>query len=83
MWKSDGKTLDSTVDREGLFAVETPQLFKLDLWRKAYAMFPDAELTDDAGLLRKANFPVTLVVNPAPNFKLTTPADLLMLKALI
>ena len=83
LWRSDGKTLDATVDREGLFAVETPQLFNLDSWRKANELFPEAVLTDDAGIFRLAGFPVTLVKNPEPNFKLTTQADLLMLRSLI
>ena len=83
LWKSDGETLDATVAREGLFAVETPQLFDLELWKKAQELFPDADLTDDAGLLRKAGFPVALVLNPEPNIKLTTPADLMILRALI
>ena len=83
LWKSDGEQLDVTVDREGLFAVETPQVFNIELWRKACELFPEADLTDDAGLLRKAGFPVSLVINPDPNFKLTTPADLTLLRALI
>ncbi|MBQ9753349.1 MAG: 2-C-methyl-D-erythritol 4-phosphate cytidylyltransferase [Lentisphaeria bacterium] len=33
LWKSDGETLDATVAREGVFAVETPQLFDLELWK--------------------------------------------------
>lgn len=83
LWKSRNEMLESTVEREEVYAVETPQVFNIDLWRKAHEMLPDAEFTDDAGLLRKAGFPVTLVINPEPNFKLTTPADLLMLRALI
>jgi 2-C-methyl-D-erythritol 4-phosphate cytidylyltransferase len=84
LWKSDGEMLEYTVSREGLFAVETPQLFDLELWRKAREMFPDADLTDDAGLLRKAGFPVALVLNNnEPNIKLTIPADLTILRALI
>lgn len=83
LWKSDGKELQMTVSREELFAVETPQLFNIDLWRKAHELYPDADLTDDAGLLRKAGFPVSLLINEEPNFKLTTAADLLILRALI
>lgn len=83
LWKSDGETLDATVDRDGLFAVETPQLFDLEVWHKARSRFPDAELTDDASLLRKAGFPVALILNPDPNIKLTIPADLTILRALI
>lgn len=83
LWRSKGGSLENSVDREGLFAVETPQLFDLELWRKAHALYPDSCLTDDAGLLRLAGFPVTLIENPEPNFKLTEPADLFVLRRLI
>ena len=78
-----GEMLQETGSREGLFAVETPQLFNIEIWRKAHELFPDADLTDDAGLLRKAGFPVKLLINEAPNFKLTTAADLEILRGLI
>lgn len=84
LWhSSSGEELDHCVDRSELFAVETPQLFDLELWHKAHGLFPEADLTDDAGLLRKAGFPVALVINPDPNIKLTTQADLILLRALI
>ena len=83
LWRSDGETISSSVDRKELFAVETPQLFDLELWEKAQKQFPDADLTDDAGLLRMAGFPVALLINPEPNIKLTTPSDLTVLRALI
>jgi 2-C-methyl-D-erythritol 4-phosphate cytidylyltransferase len=83
LWKSGGETLEHSVSRDGLFAVETPQLFNLELWKKAKEKFPEEDLTDDAGLLRKAGFPVALVLNPEPNIKLTIPSDLMILRALI
>ncbi|MBO5793340.1 MAG: 2-C-methyl-D-erythritol 4-phosphate cytidylyltransferase [Lentisphaeria bacterium] len=83
LWKSGGETLEHSVCRDGLFAVETPQLFNLELWKKAKEKFPEEDLTDDAGLLRKAGFPVALVLNPEPNIKLTIPSDLMILRALI
>lgn len=83
LWKSDGETIGVSVERSGLFAVETPQLFDLELWRKAHEMFPDADLTDDAGLLRKAGFSVALVINNEPNIKLTISSDLILLRSLI
>lgn len=84
LWhSSDGGELNHSVDRSQLFAVETPQLFDLELWHKAHELFPDADLTDDAGLLRRAGFPVALVINPDPNIKLTAQADLHLLRALI
>lgn len=83
LWKSDGTFLDSLIEREGLWAVETPQLFKLGSWKKAVAEFPESDFTDDAGLLRSAGFRVAMVLNPDPNIKLTTPADLTTIRAML
>ena len=83
LWKNEGDFLSDRVEREGLWAVETPQLFKLESWKKAIAAFPEADFTDDASLLRHAGFQVALVINPFPNIKLTTQADLMILRALI
>ena len=84
LWRGDaGGLLDARVEREGLFAVETPQLFDIGLWHRAAEKLPGKEFTDDAGLLRAAGFPVALVLNPEPNFKLTIRSDLEVLRALI
>ena len=83
LWRGNSEGLDSRVEREGLFAVETPELFDIGLWRQAAEKFPGKEFTDDAGLLRAAGFPVALVLNPDPNFKLTIRSDLDVLRALI
>ena len=84
LWRGDAEGgLDSRVEREGLFAVETPQLFDIGLWHRAAEKLPGKEFTDDAGLLRAAGFPVALVLNPEPNFKLTIRSDLEVLRALI
>lgn len=83
LWRGNSGGLDCRVEREGLFAVETPQLFDIGLWRQAAEKLPGEEFTDDAGLLRAAGFPVALVLNPEPNFKLTIRSDLEVLRALI
>ncbi|MBQ7695871.1 MAG: 2-C-methyl-D-erythritol 4-phosphate cytidylyltransferase [Lentisphaeria bacterium] len=84
LWRGDAEgLLDARVEREGLFAVETPQLFDIGLWHQAAEKLPGKEFTDDAGLLRAAGFPVALVLNPEPNFKLTIRSDLEVLRALI
>ena len=74
----------SRIFQEAAFPfVRDLKLFDLELWEKAQKQFPDADLTDDAGLLRMAGFPVALLINPEPNIKLTTPSDLTVLRALI
>ena len=66
-----------TVDRSQLFAMETPQGFRVTLLREAHAEAARHgwEVTDDTSVLSACGHGVTLVSNPDPNPKLTTPAD--------
>jgi 2-C-methyl-D-erythritol 4-phosphate cytidylyltransferase/2-C-methyl-D-erythritol 2,4-cyclodiphosphate synthase len=79
----DGRTVQATVPREGLYRVQTPQIFRAD-WlinahrRAAEESFEQA--TDDAQLLERAGYPVYLVEGDPRNLKLTTPDDLSLLR---
>ena len=67
----------ATVDRSGLWAMQTPQGARLDLFRAAYASSEAAGLaaTDEAGLLAAAGTVVHVVEGDARNLKVTTPTD--------
>lgn len=67
-------------ERDRLFAVATPQVFELEKFRAAFAGCAGRTFTDDAELFRAAGFPVKLLVDEAPNWKLTRPADLSLLR---
>ncbi len=67
----------SGVDRNGLWAVQTPQAFRYGLIRDAHLRFADDDsFTDDAGLAGAAGHAVTLVPGNRRNFKITTQDDL-------
>lgn len=66
-----------TISRENLFAVQTPQVFSLNLIKKAYAASPEVT-TDDAGLVEKLGHPVALVEGESTNIKITVAEDLAM-----
>ena len=73
-----------TVPREGLWAVQTPQVFQLDLLLKAYeeAEKQGGLFTDDASLIENfTSARVKLVENRVPNIKITYPEDLLFAEA--
>lgn len=73
-----------TVDREKLWAVQTPQVFRLSLIRAAHEQTQtDENYTDDAGLLTSAGHPVTIVPGHKDNFKITTEDDLHMAEILL
>ena len=74
-------TIVETVEREGLWAVQTPQGFRVDVLRGAHAGDPEA--TDDAGLVEAAGGQVVVVAGDRRNLKVTDPADLDLLAALV
>jgi 2-C-methyl-D-erythritol 4-phosphate cytidylyltransferase len=72
----------STVSRQGLWLVQTPQAFHVDLLREAHA-FSDIEATDDAALIELMDAPVRLVRGSPRNIKITTAEDLRFAEALL
>jgi 2-C-methyl-D-erythritol 4-phosphate cytidylyltransferase len=73
----DGQVLES-IDREGVWVMETPQVFRLSLLRAAYAEIIDsgASVTDEVSAVERAGCAVWLVENFTPNPKITLPGDL-------
>lgn len=77
-----------TVDRSGLVAVQTPQVFELGLLRRAYARITAGEadtdcVTDDASLVEAMGEPVYVVDGEATNIKITRAEDLELAAAVI
>ena len=67
-----------SLDRDKLWAMETPQVFARDLIVAAYAKVAKKKLhiTDDAAAVELLKHPVALLENTHANPKLTTPSDL-------
>lgn len=72
--------VEKTIDRDGLWEVQTPQVFKRDLILKAYKKFGDTDATDDALLVEKLGVKVSVVAGSYTNIKITTPEDLAIAK---
>ncbi len=74
----DSQSIESTVDREGLWAVQTPQVFRLNLIREAVEKVRLAKkvFTDDTAACELAGIPVKIVPSDYPNPKVTYPDDL-------
>ncbi len=70
-----------TPERSGLRAVQTPQGFDAALLRRAYAA-TDAVTTDDAGLVERIGARVGTISGEPLAFKITTPLDLALARAL-
>jgi 2-C-methyl-D-erythritol 4-phosphate cytidylyltransferase len=71
----------STVDRDGLVTVQTPQAFDAQALRAAHRSGGDA--TDDAGLLEAVGATVRTVPGDPRNLKITRPEDLELAEALM
>ncbi len=77
---SDGLVV-STVARDGLVSVQTPQAFAAEVLRKVHANGGHA--SDDAGLVEQSGLPVQTVSGDPRNLKLTYPEDLALAEALL
>jgi 2-C-methyl-D-erythritol 4-phosphate cytidylyltransferase/2-C-methyl-D-erythritol 2,4-cyclodiphosphate synthase len=67
--------LVEAVDRTGLVRVQTPQAFRLDALRQAYASWTGIPPTDETTVLRGAGMLVAAVAGDHALEKLTTPDD--------
>jgi 2-C-methyl-D-erythritol 4-phosphate cytidylyltransferase len=78
-------TVERTLDRSRLWAVQTPQVFRADALRRALDVEDDvlAAATDDASLVEAAGGSVRVVEAPPENLKVTSTADLARAEALL
>ncbi len=77
-----GGLFAETVEREGMWAMQTPQGARRSLLEAAYAASGDAVPTDEAGLLALAGTPVAIVEGDTRNVKVTTPGDWALARSL-
>ena len=66
----------ATPDRSTLWAAQTPQVFRRQLYLQALQTVKDDTVTDDCQLLERAGMPVELTAGSYENYKITTPDDL-------
>lgn len=80
-----GGLVKETPDRKLLYAVQTPQVFDLDLLRGALkkAKEDGAEVTDDCSAVERLGMRVKIVEGDERNLKITTPFDLAVAKMLL
>lgn len=80
---ADGKIIE-TIDRENLRRAQTPQTFRFEILKRAFAPenFDDSA-TDECFLVEKAGFTVAFVEGSAKNIKITTREDWLLAETLL
>lgn len=72
--------ITSTVPRDNMYAVQTPQIFKYDLILNAHEKLKGQSFTDDALLLEQLNIPVYVTEGDRTNIKITHKEDLDLIK---
>lgn len=82
---AENGSVQKTLDRSTLHAVQTPQAFRLGLLRRVHDA-PDeilCQATDEASLVEKEGGRVELVPGEKTNIKLTSPEDLIFAEAIL
>ncbi len=79
-----GGLIVDTPDRSRLYAVQTPQIFRRDVYVKGinFANDHDLEFTDDCQLAEAVGIKVCLTLSDYTNIKITTPEDLTVAEVL-
>lgn len=80
-----GGVVESTPERSGLYAVQTPQVFELDIYRAALekAISEKAKVTDDCSVAERFGINIVIVPGSEENLKVTTPVDLVLAEAIL
>jgi 2-C-methyl-D-erythritol 4-phosphate cytidylyltransferase len=76
----DGDFVEETVDRQGLWLVQTPQGFRSDILVRSHehARGQGFYGTDDSVLVERMGQKVRIVESDARNMKITTPLDMVI-----
>jgi 2-C-methyl-D-erythritol 4-phosphate cytidylyltransferase len=82
--RTDGDgCVTETVDRERLWRIQTPQVFRSGIIRNAHEAASGLEATDDCALVEAAGGTVRVVAGDSANIKITTPDDLALARAVL
>jgi len=82
---TDGQTISAHLRRDLLWAVQTPQTFRVDVIRRALEAVRSRGLsvTDDTAACELIDQPVRLIESTLPNPKVTVPGDIPYIQQLI
>jgi 2-C-methyl-D-erythritol 4-phosphate cytidylyltransferase len=77
--------VETTEDRERLWLVQTPQVFRAVVLRDAYARAAAEGFrgTDDASIVERTGGRIRLILGPRDNIKVTVPEDLVVVERLL
>lgn len=75
----------STLDRECVYHIQTPQVFRREVLVRGYenAVKNEMEFTDDSALVEAIGVPVKVTQGSYDDIKITTPEDLIYMEAMV
>jgi 2-C-methyl-D-erythritol 4-phosphate cytidylyltransferase len=74
---------NKNVNRDNYYLIQTPQTFKVELIKQAYAAQNHINFTDDASVLEANGHAIYLIAGDYKNIKITTPEDMLIAEAFL
>ena len=82
--RTSNSVVTETIDRNNLFTIQTPQLFKYEALYSAYLKCGKrTDFTDEASLMEYAGYKIRLAEGKKDNIKITTPEDLKILRSVM
>lgn len=79
----DDKYVKETPERKFVYQIQTPQVFKKELIKKAHEVKSSIEATDDCMLAEAIGIKVKVIDGSYENIKLTTPEDMLFAEMIL
>ena len=76
------RRVTKTIDREGLWAAQTPQVFRTQVLKDAHGAL-EGDFTDDAAMVEARGGTVSLFMGSYDNIKVTTPEDVAIAEAIL
>ena len=77
------KDSSKPIDRNRIFAIQTPQCFTGKILKQAYEQNFEEQFTDDATVVEKLGYRIFLTEGSSENIKITTQTDLLFAEAIL
>jgi len=81
----DGEEIDSTPNRDILWAAQTPQSFKREILMEGYRKAIEDNFigTDDSVLVERLGIQVKIIMGSYENIKITTPEDIIIAESIL
>lgn len=81
--KVEDSMIEKTLERKGVYRIQTPQIFRKEPLLRAYGRFSGEDVYDETELLERMGEKIKVVMGDIFNIKITYPEDLALAGAII